>query len=203
MKTYHFNYKRQGVEVPPPKKRHSIHYFIFFIFTMLIAGIVLLFSYFIATAILKQENNNNVEVKENIVTHETYWRDAINHIKEYEGIHDGLLYIGYGHRRTHLDTLRTYTLLQYDSLLHVDLVHAVSIAKNEHKLEGLQSLALGMLIYQYGEGFVRRSRLAKCIENRDMDCIIREWRTFNKFRGKPHPKFNERREYELFLFINL
>lgn len=146
------------------------------------------------------KEQNEAEVKTLPITYENEWIKATEHIKKYEGIHDGIIYIGYGHKRTCLDTLKHYSHFQYDSLLFSDLAYTVKVAQTKYQLKGVQSLALGMLMYQYGEGFISKSKLTRHLKNNEQFKVMEEWKSFNKFEGKPHLKFNERRNYEIQLF---
>jgi hypothetical protein len=151
---------------------------------------------------------------------------AVKHLMEHEGFaafpyeQNGNRYIGYGHQ---LNASRSFlnngiTLEHAKELLKRDLEHCVLVANREFDIFGNRALAVGMLIFNTGlsgmkwwkpDGVTREMttlcRLLiiqkdRVLTEKEQIDLRNSWLSFDKFRGQPHRKLRERREFEVKIY---
>lgn len=128
------------------------------------------------------------------------FNEAVELVKKYEGWHHARdhPYVGYGHRLLPGEAFRAdITGAFADSLLRADLRQKCAVFRGC----GIDSLLLGVLAYNVGEGRVSRSKLLKKLKSGDRN-IRGEYLSFRKWKGKIIPSLEKRRkaEYDL-LFV--
>jgi hypothetical protein len=156
----------------------------------------------------------------------TTHNQALRHLMEHEGFaafpyeQNGNRYIGYGHQ---IHTSRSYyntgiTLEEARKKLNDDLGHCIMVANREFDLFGNRALAVGMLIFNTGlsgmkwwkpDG-VNREMTTLCrlliiqkdrvLTEKEQNDLRNSWLSFDKFRGQPHRKLRERREFEVKIY---
>jgi hypothetical protein len=151
---------------------------------------------------------------------------AVKHLMEHEGFaafpyeQNKNRYIGYGHQ---ISSERSFlnqgiTLEHARELLTRDLEHCVLVANREFDLFGNRALAVGMLIFNTGlsgmkwwkpDGVTREMttlcRLLiiqkdRVLTEKEQSDLRNSWLSFDKFRGQPHRKLKERREFEVKIY---
>lgn len=125
------------------------------------------------------------------------FEDAVQLIKRYEGWHHARdkPYVGYGHRLLPTDTFGSNISESFaDSLLRCDLKRKCALFRHF----GADSLLLGVLAYNIGEGKVLRSKLIRKLKAGDRN-IKEEYLSFRICKGKVVRTLERRRkeEYEL------
>jgi len=141
------------------------------------------------------------------------WRLAIAHVKKYEGfrsvfyVHDHKSYIGYGHQ-IQKDEIYLHeqpiTENHAEKLLIQDLEKCLLYANWKFKLTGNKALAIALFMYQHGQYYLNDKELGKELlkgsANWDENHIKNEWMRYRYFKGAEHPRFVERRQFEIELF---
>ena len=128
------------------------------------------------------------------------FEDAVQLIKKYEGWHHARdqPYVGYGHRLLPTDTFGSDISESFaDSLLRSDLKKKCAVFRRF----GADSLLLGVLAFNVGEGKVLRSKLVKKLETGDRN-IKEEYLSFRMHKGKVVRSLERRREEEYELLSN-
>lgn len=125
------------------------------------------------------------------------FEDAVRLIKKYEGWHHARdqPYVGYGHRLLPADNFSSDISESFaDSLLRSDLKKKCAVFRRF----GADSLLLGVLAFNVGEGKILRSKLVKKLEAGDRN-IKEEYLSFRMYKGKVVRSLERRRkeEYEL------
>jgi lysozyme len=139
------------------------------------------------------------------------YSQAVDHIKEYEGLRlvpytcGDWSYIGYGHQITSDKwMLNGITEHQADSILRSDLNKRITYVNKTYQLSGDRCLAVAMLYYNVSPRSIRSSQLHAELLKPVCDEInvIDSWLSLCKFRGIEHLGLKKRRAYELKLFLN-
>ena len=132
---------------------------------------------------------------------------AIEHIAHYESYskypykYKVKWYVGYG-----VETSDSITPISKERALEglkTAFHQKLAIANKRYDVNSNKCLAVGLLMYRFGEGNLAKTKLHKHLLNNNTDSIRIEWSDINVFQGKPHKKINERMEFELSMyFIN-
>lgn len=127
---------------------------------------------------------------------------AVEIIKKYETLHQPKHWplVGYGHKvlpGEKFSRTKTMSEEQAEELLRKDLLKNCAVFRSY----GADSLLLGVLAYNIGSGNVKKSTVAKKLQQGDRD-IYENYVAFSKYNGKTHRQLKNRRieEFEA-LFI--
>lgn len=122
---------------------------------------------------------------------------AIELIKSFEGMHSpkNWPYIGYGHRVLKGEPYKRgqqLTEQQADELLRKDFKKYCAL----YRSYGADSLLLGALAYNVGQGTVAKSGILKMLRegNRDIEAL---YTAHCRYRGREHAQIKRRRQSEL------
>jgi len=131
---------------------------------------------------------------------------SVEHLKHYEHYakypykYKGKWYNGYG-----VETNDSVTPISRERALEdleTALCQKLAIANKRYDVNSNKCLAIGLLMYRFGENALKKTKLHKHLLNNNTDSIRIEWSGINIFQGKPHKKINKRMEFELRMYLN-
>lgn len=136
---------------------------------------------------------------------------VIEHLKYHESYQEkayignnGKYVIGYGHEME--PGFQVYSLSEKDAekLLRLDVEKSIECARSQYRLKGVKAIAIGLFIFNCGQGNYERSTLKKVVsKGKDIQKEISRWCHFTQggvvYESK---RLLERRLFELKIYEN-